>query len=282
MLVGGVSLAVTQAAPADQPIEVTVVSIEQQVVTLRWVWAGPPPDGYVIAGGSVPGREDAAIQTGSREPLARFTAPRGTFYISVFGLRNGERLVPSEDIRISVDVPEAPSAPTHLLGLANGRALDLTWLNTRNGGAPSVSVLEVRGALNGLLSLPLTERFSFPDVPDGTYTFTVRAANGSGASPASNPITMTFPGTCERPAVPDAFQAYVVGDTVTLRWNRPTSGPAVTGYELLVTGAASLVLPLDGREVITGAPPGTYFVSVSATNACGAGPATGTQTVVVP
>lgn len=145
-----------------------------------------------------------------------------------------------------------------------------------------MSVLEVRGALNGLLSLPLTERFSFPDVPDGTYTFTVRAANGSGVSSASNAITMTFPGTCERPAVPDAFQAYVVGDTVTLRWNPPTSGPAVTGYELLVTGAASLVLPLDGREVITGAPPGTYFVSVSATNACGAGPATGTQTVVVP
>lgn len=282
VLVGGVSLAVTQAAPADQPLEVTVVSVEEQVVTLRWVWAGTAPDGYVIAGGPVPGSEVASLLTQSAQPMAQFTAPRGAFYVRVIGLRNGERLLPSEDVRISVDVPEAPSAPVQLLGLADGRSLELTWRNTRTAGAPLVSVLEVRGSVNGVLSLPLTERFSFPEVPDGIYTFTVRAANGSGVGPASNAVTMTFPGTCERPEMPEALQAYVVGRTVTLYWNPPTSGSAVTGYELLVTGAASLAVPLTGREVVTEAPPGTYFVSVSATNACGTGPATAPRTVVVP
>ena len=282
VLIGGMSLAVTQAAPADQPLEVTVVSVEEQVVTLRWVWLGPPPDGYVIAGGPVPGSEEASLLTQSAQPMARFTAPRGAFHIRVMGLVNGERLQPSEDVRISVAVPEPPAAPVQLLGLADGRSLELTWRNTRTAGAPLVSVLDVRGSVNGVLSLPLTERFSFPEVPDGTYTFTVRAANGSGVGPASNAVTMTFPGVCERPAMPEALQASVIGRTVTLYWNPPASGSVATGYELLVTGAASLAVPLTGREVVTEAPPGTYFVSVSATNACGTGPATAPRTVVVP
>jgi hypothetical protein len=282
VLIGDVSLAVTQTAPADQPLDVTVVSVEQQVVTVRWVWSGPPPDGYIVSGGPVPGSEVASLATGSTQPMARFTAPRGVFYIRVSGQRSGERLMPSEDVRISVEVPEAPSAPRQLLGLANGRSLELTWLNTLTAGAPALSVLEVRGTINGVLSLPLTERFSFPDVPDGSYTFTVRAANSAGVSPTSNAVTMTFPGACGRPAVPEAFQAYVVGRTVTLRWQPPTSGTAVTGYELQVTGGASLTVPLTGREVVTDAPPGSYIVTVSAMNACGTGPATSPQTVVVP
>lgn len=282
VLIGGTSLAVTQAAPANQPIDVTVTSIDQQVVTLRWVWSGPPPDSYLLVGGPVPGSEAGSLQTSSSEPVARFTAPRGTFYVCVIGIRNGERLLPSEDVRISVSIPEAPSAPAQLQGLANGRALDLTWVNTLSGGAPALSVLEVSGTLNGVLSLPLTERFSFPEVPDGTYTFAVRAANASGVSPASPPVTLTFPGACERPATPESFQAYATGRTVTLHWNPPLMGAAATSYVLTVRGALDLTLPVSGRELVTDAPSGTYIVTVSAVNACGTGPATGPVTITVP
>jgi len=280
--VAGLSLTVTQAAPANQPLDVTVTSIDQQVVTLRWVWPGPPPDSYLLVGGPVPGSEAGALQTGSSEPFARFTAPRGTFYVSVIGIRNGQRLLPSEDVRISISIPEAPSAPARLLGLANGRALELTWVNTRSAGAPTASVLEVSGSVNGVLSLPLTERFSFPEVPDGTYTFAVRAANASGVSPASEALTMTFPGTCQRPEIPESFQAYTTGRTVTLHWNPPLTGAAATGYVLRVRGALSGELALTGRELVTEAPPGTYTVSVSAVNACGQGVATSALTITVP
>jgi len=282
VLIGGASLAVTQSAPANQPIDVTVTSIDQQVVTLRWVWSGPPPDSYLLVGGPVPGSEAGSFQTGTAEPMATFTVPRGTFYVCVIGIRNGERLLPSEDVRLSVEVPEAPSAPARLLGLANGRALELTWVNTRAAGAPTASVLEVSGTVSGVLSLPLSERFSFPDVPDGTYTFRVRAANGSGVSPASDALTMTFPGACQRPDVPESFQAYATGRTVTLRWAPPLSGAAATGYLLRVSGTLAGELLLAGRDLVTGAPPGTYVVTVSAVNACGTGPATGPVTVTVP
>ena len=136
--------------------------------------------------------------------------------------------------------------------------------------------------MNGVLSLPLTERFSFPEVPDGIYTFAVRAANASGVSPASPPVTLTFPGACERPATPESFQAYATGRTVTLHWNPPLMGAAATSYVLTVRGALDLTLPVSGRELVTDAPSGTYIVTVSAVNACGTGPATGPVTVTVP
>ena len=50
-------------------------------------------------------------------------------------------------------------------------------------------------------------------------TLTVRAGNAAGASTASNPVTLTFPGACSGPPLaPANFLAYKSGNTIFVVW----------------------------------------------------------------
>jgi hypothetical protein len=259
-----------------------VVSIQRNTVTLQWQWPGTAPDSYVLTGGLAPGQTVATVPIASRAPTFTFDAPAGVFYVRIAGVRGGRALPVSEDVRIVVNVPERPSAPTHLQGLASGSTLALSWLNTADGGAATGLVLDVTGALSTSLPLAMTDQFSFAGVPAGTYTFQVRATNAQGSSGASNPVTLSFPGACQVPSVPQDLEAYVVGNVVTIRWNAPASGAAATGYVLTVGGAVSLTLPVTGRSLSSPAPPGTYTFTVAAQNACGTSPGTTARSVTVP
>jgi hypothetical protein len=73
-----------------------------------------------------------------------------------------------------------------------------------------------------------------------------------------------------------------VGSTIFLSWSPPVTGPAVTSYTVIVGGAFVGSFPIVGRAISGTVGPGTYVLSVSATNACGAGPATPPQRVVIP
>jgi hypothetical protein len=96
-------------------------------------------------------------------------------------------------------------------------------------------------------------------------------------------VTLTFPGTCG--AVPDAPTRVVVqqqGARVTVSWQPPTSGTAATGYALIVTGNVAGSFPIAGRTVSGVIGPGSYTLRVAAANACGHGPSSAPQTIVVP
>jgi hypothetical protein len=280
--IAGHVLPVTQEPIEDEPLELTVTSTRQNVVELQWLWAGLPPDGYVVKGGLVPGETLAVLPTGSTAPTFAFTAPAGQFWVRVAGVRGGMELPSSSDVMITVDVPASPTAPTSLQGAASGSRLDLAWVNTYNGGAATSTLLEVAGALNLTVPLAVTDRFTFDGVPDGTYTFRVRSTGAGGTSAASNSVTLAFPGQCEVPEAAESFQAYTQGNVVTLRWNPPARGPAVTRYLLHVEGPVSLVAPLTTREVRTVAPPGIYTVRVTSENPCGLGATTVKRVVTVP
>ena len=281
VLIGGATLPVTQAPTPDKPTALAVAETTGRTVTLRWLWPGTRPDSYVLKGGVNPGQTLATVSTGSNAPVFTFDAPQGAFYVRMVGVRGGAELTPSDDVRISVQVPDAPSAPTDLRGLSNGAGLELTWANTRSGGTPTGMMLDVTGSAVLSLPLPVTETFTFPSVPTGSYTFAVRALNEAGSSAASNAVSLSFPGSCVMPGAPEAFQAYTVGSVVYLHWNPPVSGTA-TRYLLRVTGPVDLDLPLASRELSSPAPPGTYTFTVAATNGCGTGPATAAQSVTVP
>ena len=280
--IGGETLPVTQGPIQDQPLDLTVASVRGSTVELRWLWAGTAPDGYLLKGGLSPGETLAILPTGSAVPTFTFTAPPGKFYVRMVGLRDGVELPPSADVLISVQVPEPPSAPTLLQGVATGSRLDLTWITTSNGGTPTGTLLEVDGTLTGLVPLPLTDRVSFEGVPDGTYTIRVRATGEAGTSDASAPITLSFPGRCELPEAAEAFHVYTTGPIVTLRWNPPASGAAATGYLLNVSGPVTLSIPVSGREFINPAPAGVYAFSVTSVNMCGTGATTAARVVTVP
>lgn len=176
----------------------------------------------------------------------------------------------------------APSAPEGLTGTANGSTLSLSWRNTYAGAPPASVLLEVSGGLHTAVPLGLTESFRYDGVPPGTYTFAVRTVNAAGQSAASNPVTLTFGGCSAMPQAPTAFSATRSGNTVSVSWQPPASGPAATSYVLHVSGALSANFPTSSRAMAGQVPPGSYVLSVSAVNSCGAGPATATRTVTVP
>lgn len=287
------AMAATAGPVPGPPLGLTTTAIAGNTATISWT---PPPagatpaTGYVLEGGVFPGQVLASIPTGSLAPTFTFVAPTGAFFIRVHAVSGAVHSAPSNEIRIFVEVPAGPSAPTNLLGLVNGSSLTLSWTNTFGGG-PSASLwLKVTGTLTtGLplrvpvLPLPMGDTFGYDGVPPGTYTLSVAASNASGVSPFSNPVTLTFPAPCSGvPWVPVNFQAWRIGTTIFVSWSPPTTGPAVTSYTVQVSGAYVGSFTTGGRTLSGVAVPGSYVLSVAAGNACGMGPATPTQMVVIP
>jgi hypothetical protein len=73
-----------------------------------------------------------------------------------------------------------------------------------------------------------------------------------------------------------------VGNTIYVVWDPPASGPAPTQYVLTVSGAFNLSVPTTARALSGAVGPGSYGLSVVASNACGSSAATAVQTVTVP
>ncbi len=217
-----VSLTVAEPTTLQPPTDLYVSSMEGNVVTFRWKAFpfGPQPTSYVIAGGVNPGEVLASLPIGGTYPIFTVGAPDGSFFVRVHAVNASETSGASNEIRIYVNVPEPPSSPAGLVGMVNGDAIGLAWRNTFAGGAPSSVTLDVTGSQSGSVPLGLTDNVSFPGVPGGTYTLTVRETNATGTSAPSNAVTLTFPGPCSgAPLAPINFLAYKVGNTVHLVWD---------------------------------------------------------------
>jgi YVTN family beta-propeller protein len=272
---------VPPANPAPSGLAATITGNR---VALTWqAPTSGAPTGYVLEGGVAPGEVLASVSTGSATPGYAFDAPTGVFYLRVHANSAAGRSPASNEIRISVNVPQAPSAPTNLLGLAAGDMLALTWKNTFAGGTPTTIVLDVSGALAGSASIGFGESFSFAGVPPGTYTFAVRAVNATGASTASSPVTLTFPSTCSGvPQTPANAVLTRAGSTLTFAWDPPAAGAAPTSYLVRAAGSIAGTATTTARILSGAVPPGNYALTVRAVNACGQSAETAPQTVTVP
>ncbi len=278
------NVVVTSPPPPPEPPSNLRATITGNQVALEW--DASPSDGltgYAVEGGATPNSVLAILPTGSTAASFSFNAPTGAFYVRVRAVRGGQRSQASNEIHILVNVPQPPSAPSGLLGLADGSNLALSWKTASTGGAPTSFLLDVSGALTLSVPLAARETLAFTGVPDGTYTFAVRAVNSTGTSTPSLPVTLTFPSACPGPPqAPQNFAVAKAGSQLTVSWDPSGAGPAVSSYLLKVTGAMTLSLPLGGRSIGGGVPPGTYNLSVLAVNPCGSGAETAVQSVTVP
>jgi hypothetical protein len=279
-----VSMAVAAAGTPLPPAGFRLASISGNTITLAWTppAVGPAPTGFLLEAGLAPGEVLGTLPLGAT-PTFTLTAPSGTFYLRVRTMAGAALSAASNEIQVFVNVPAPPDPPTGLLGLVVGDALHLTWTNALTAGAPTSIVLDVTGAGSVSVPLGLVDGFAFAGVPAGTYTFAVRATNASGASAASNSVTLTFPSACSGVPLPPAnFAASNVGSVVTVGWSPAASGSAPTGYILNVTGTFAGSVPTALRAVSGAVPPGTYTLSVVATNPCGMSAPTAAQTLTVP
>jgi predicted phage tail protein len=142
--------------------------------------------------------------------------------------------------------------------------------------------MDVTGPATVTVPLPLSESFNLGGMPDGNWTFRFRALNAAGSSSQSSSVSLTAPSTnCALPRVPTSFQATKAGNVVSVSWDTPSGGTPAASYRVTVSGTHSVQFPTAGLGFASPAPPGTYNISVQAVNACGAGPATAYQTVVI-
>ncbi len=266
------------------PTNLQVPSVVGNTVSLQWVaGAGAAPTGYIVEGGFTPGAVLGQVATGSTNTTFSFPSPSGVLYLRVKALgANGLTSAASNEVQVSVNVATPPAAPTMLTGNAIGSRLQLAWTNATSGGTPTALLLHVAGAVSLTVPLGPGQSFSYPAVPPGTYTLSVAAQNAAGTSPASNSVTLTFPGTCTPPGVPTSFQATTVGNRVTVSWNSPASGGAPDAYTLNVTGSLTGSVSTADRSLSGAVGPGTYTLAVASNNPCGTSAATPPQTVVVP
>lgn len=272
----------TAAAPAN----LRLATRAGNRVTLAWhaPAAGLLPNGYLLEGGIAgQGQVLVALPTGGAATQITLDVPDGWFFVQVSGTWNGARLATSTPFILVVNASPSPTPPAALLGSAVGSALTLTWRNTWDGETPTGLRLAVTGSLAASFDLPLSEAFTFPSVPPGTYTFTLTGLAGAVAGVPSIPVTLTFPGTCAGPPLPPvAFSASTQGGSVFLDWLPPASGEAITGYLVSVIGAFTGAFPMTARTLAAPVPPGQYAISVASVGPCGTSAATAPQTVVVP
>lgn len=266
-------------------------SIVGSVLNVSWTTppSAVPPSAHVLTfydGGPAtmsPTSAVAQVTTGAAQGAA-LQIPSGTqgaFTLRVEGVAGTAVSLPSPPATFVVG-PAPPSAPANLLGMVNGSALALAWRNTFTGGVLTDIVLDVSGSLVGSIPLGVSDAFQFPSVPSGTYTMSVRATNAAGSSQPSNAITLTFPASCSGPPLPPSgFQVSTTASVVRVSWDLATTGPAPTTYVLTVTGAFNGSFSVPGRTLSGSAGPGTYGLSVAASNACGTSDATQSQTIVV-
>jgi hypothetical protein len=266
------------------PTHFRITAMAGNVVSLAWML--PTGDvtytGILLEGGIAPGESAGIGQLLTLAPAATVTLPTGSYYLRLRLMTSDGLSAPSNEIRAHVNVPVLPSAPQFLLGSAVGSTLRLAWTPTFAGGAPTGAVVDVSGAAATSEATGVDGTFSFSGVPAGTYTFAVRQTNAVGASAASTPVTLTFPGACSAvPQPPQHVIAWSVAGRVLLQWDPPSSGPAPTAYALAVSGAFTGTLPVTGRAIDSPAPAGTYQLAVAATNACGTSTFSPLQTVEV-
>lgn len=282
---GGTSAGGVIPTTVQAPTGLYVASVSGNTVTLRWnpPQLGPAPETYVLEGGVTAGTTMAVVPTGSTAPFFTITAPNGSFFVRMKSSSGGALSLPSNEVRLHVNAARRPDAPTNIQGAVRGSALWLAWRNAFSGGTPQSLILDVTGSATVSLPIPLSEEFNLPGIPDGTFTFRLRAVNAAGASSQSGSVTLTAPSTtCALPRVPINFQVTRTGNVISASWETPSGGTPAASYRLNVSGAHVGSFPIAGRGFASGAPGGTYNFSVQAVNACGAGPVTAFQTVVIP
>jgi len=270
--------------PPAAPTDLVVTSVTDNTVSLAWKpGVGGTPTGYVLEGGLSPGGVLASLRTGSTATTFTFNAPSGVFFVRLHALLGNLRSDASNEIRLVVNAPLAPSAPGNVLGLVNGSTLSLSWTNTFTGGAPTALQLNVTGGQTGSVPFGVLDKVTFNVVPGGTYTFTLTASNAAGISPPSAPVTLTFPGGCTGPpGVPTYFAVAKAGSLLTLTWNPPVAGAAVTHYVIHASGTFAGSVPTFTRSLTGSVGPGTYSLSVVAANPCGTSAPSDVVTVNVP
>ncbi len=285
------------AAPTGLTISTFITPYGEALIgeplTVSWSpnATGLPVTGYQIEAGSGTGLSDlASVRVGLVTQVAATVPVIRRIAIRVRAV-NGNTVGPpsTEGFLVVAGVCDGQPAPRDLTSTVAGNLITLRWPAT---GLSTSYIVEAGSGpgLSNIASIPLSfnaNRGISGAVGPGTYYIRVRAVGPCGTSDPSNEVVATIAGgPTTLPGAPVLDAPVVSGQTVSLSWSAG-SGPAPTGYVLtgsLTPGGAPIAsIPVTGTSVsFAGAPSGTFYLRLIATNAAGSSPPSAAVTLVVP
>ena len=274
------------AAPPDAPVNL-LSTVSNSVVALDWTAppAGCPITHYLVRAGSAPGLTNLVpgLSVGLNTALT-VSAPTGTDDVTVVAMNAFGASAPSNEEKVVVGECVAPAAPIAFSASTVGNTAALSWAPSPAGGLPPAMCSRPGRSAAGATWPSCRSRgtsFSSPPVPEGTYFVRVRAVNACDTSPAS--LERTFTIGCPVPGSPSSPSADVSGATAMISW---TAVSNAMSYRLDV-GTASGTSNILSETItgtskqLSGLSAATYFMRVTAQNACGSGPASEEATFTI-
>jgi predicted phage tail protein len=176
-----------------------------------------------------------------------------------------------------------------LIAQTSGRIVTLRWT-----GAPGATQYRIEaGSRAGASDLAVIDTgstqtsYTATGVGDGVYYVRARALNGATSSGASNEVVITVgtAGCTTPPPVPLGLSSTLTGRIVSLTWLASGTIASIVLEAGSVPGASNaavVVLDASARAFSSSASPGTYFVRVRATNACGSSTGSNELLITVP
>ena len=221
--------------------------------------------------------------------------PPGTYWVRVRGANDAGTGGPSQDVSVVMGPAGGcvglPAAPVLLTPVVVGCQRVAVWnaptIRSRADGLCPVCGLGV-GAVQSRELWHRKRGHLVRGVRTGRRVLVrLAASNACGVGPVSNEVTFTL--GINLPGSPENLASSVAtGGLVTLTWDAPASGGAVTSY-LVEAGSspgladlATLSTGSAGTVFHASAPAGTYYVRVRGVNGAGASSASGEIVVVVP
>lgn len=273
-------------------------TVRQNTVSLAWQppISGGAPSGYVVEAGMASGQTIYSFPAGLLTNVDVPGVAPGRYYVRVKAVNAlGVSPASNEEV-VTVGCTGAPAAPQSLTAAVNGNAVSLHWVDgdgcsdtryrLRVGSAPGVT---------NLADFPVNTTDFTTFAPPGTYYVRVVKTTPFGESQPSNEVAVAVgSGACTPPGFPTWLEIQLAGRQATAFWgpsDEPAAVAADEGLPLAYVlelgsgpGLANLGSASMGRAMSVTSPvaPGTYYVRVRLTSACGVGPASNEVTLRVP
>jgi len=230
--------------------------------------------------------------SGTTSPITVTGLSNGTTYSVELRALNVNGPGPASVYQVGVTLTVA-NAPTITSITPSDSALTVTYspYTSANDGGSAISGVDysLDGGTTWISAGTLADPFTISSLTNGTsYNVSLRADNGVGSSLSSSPMSGT-PYTV--PSAPQNVQAAGAATSAQVSW----SVPASTGGSAVITYTASAFsAPTGGSAVATCTTSSTtcaisgltndttYYFSVTATNAAGAGPVSNPRVSTVP